>query len=381
MDLTTLTMFLMLIASAIGADTVLHPTSVVLDAAVAGKLDKLTVDAETLSGMLTYEVTQICSTPSVLTVPEIRAGNNKGVGMAIAEAVRMQSVAIALQAQLGYQPEQIKLTLLGEDGVIKMLVSGSGLGGRIRTPPFQEQLTLQQGESLAALVHRAALLGMTRIDPYITALYLLEIHTADGDFSQAEALINDTKAQLPQTPVSFDRSVLENLQGIMALFRGKLDEADSWFHAATTSDPDDAAAALNAAFVDVQLGHYRKAAQHVEELLANQPKFDKTLLATAYMTWGAALLSLNEIDAADQKLAKAVQIDPSSSAAYELWSDVKRVRGDGAAADQLHGKAWAAADTFENYAEVAALYFRLAWKPGQALTRSPFINPGMIRFN
>src|SRR6266700_5946703 len=175
MDLTTLTMFLMLIASIVGVDTVLHPTSVVLDAVVAGKVDKLTVDSETLNDMLTFEVTRICSTQSVLAAPEIRAGRNQGVGLAIAETVHLQSVALALQAQLGYHPEQIKLTLLNEDGAIRMLVNGSGLGGRIRTPAFQEQLTLQPGETLAALVHRAALLGMTRIDPYTTSLHLLDL--------------------------------------------------------------------------------------------------------------------------------------------------------------------------------------------------------------
>ena len=54
MDVTTLFMVMMLIASAVGVDTVLHPTSVVLEAAVAGKLDKLAVDADALNGMLVY---------------------------------------------------------------------------------------------------------------------------------------------------------------------------------------------------------------------------------------------------------------------------------------------------------------------------------------
>ena len=58
------------------------------------------------------------------------------------------SVAIAFQSQLGFQPERIRLTMLSEDGSIKLLVSGSGMGGRIHTPPFQEQIALQQGEDL-----------------------------------------------------------------------------------------------------------------------------------------------------------------------------------------------------------------------------------------
>jgi tetratricopeptide (TPR) repeat protein len=381
MDLTTLTLFFMVIASAIGLDTALHPASVVLDASVAGKLDKITVDAETLNGMLTYEVMQICSTPSVLAAPEIRAGANKGIGLAIAESVRMQSLALALQSQLGYQPEEIKLTLLGEGDHIEALVSGSGLGGRIRTPPFQMHLVMQQGESLAALVHRAAVAGMIKIDPYITALYLIESHVEDGDFSQAEVLVEAVKTQLPQTPVSYDRSALENLQGIIALHRGQLDVANDWFHRASTSYPEDAASTLNAGFVDVQLGDYTKAERHVENLLATRPPADRTLLTTAYITWGAALLGKEQFDAAQQKAAKASEIDRFNSSAYELQSEIARAKGDAAAADRLHIKAWEVSDTFQYYTEVAALSFRLAFRPDQKLARNPFNNPGTIRFN
>src|SRR5579864_6886887 len=134
MDLTTLGLFVMLLASAIGVDTVLHPDSILLDAAVTGKFDSVVVDAPTLNGMLVYEVSRICSTPSVLAVPEVRGNDNQGVGMAVAKAANLQSIAIALQTQLGYQPERIKITLLSEAGAIKMLVNGAGPGGRIATP-------------------------------------------------------------------------------------------------------------------------------------------------------------------------------------------------------------------------------------------------------
>jgi len=381
MDLTTLTMFFMLIASAIGADTVLHPTSVVLEAAVAGKLDKLSVDAETLNSMLTYEVMRICSTPSVLAAPEIRAGANKGVGMAIAEAVHLQSVAIAMQTMVGYQPEQIKLTLLAEDGVTKLLVSGSGMGGRIRTPPFQEQLILGDGETLTQLVHRAALVGMTRIDPYVTALYLLQSHIEDMDFGHAETLVNQIKAQLPQTPTSYDRSILENLQGIMAVFRDQFDVANDWFHRASNSDPDNAAAALNAGFIDLQVGDYPLAARHIEALLSTRTPQNATLLAMAYITWAAALVGQNDVAAAEHKLGRAVQIDPFNSTAYALWSEIKRRTGDTAAADDLHAQAWAAASAFRYYSEVVALYFQIPVQPGRPLQRVPFSNPATIRFN
>jgi tetratricopeptide (TPR) repeat protein len=375
MDITSLFMVMMLIASAVGVDTVLHPTSVVLDAAVAGKLDKLTIDADTLDGMLVYEVTEICSTPSILSPPEIRAGSSKGLGMALAETLRVQSVALALQTELGYQPEQIKLTLVGEDGAVRMM------GGRIRTPPFQVQLTLEKDETLAAFVHRAALAGMARIDPYTTSLYLVQSHVDDGDFSEAEALINASKAQLPKRVESFDRAVFENLQGLIALLRDKPESADFWFRSASLSDSSHVVAKLNSAFVDVQLGRYSEAIEHMQEVITLGPRLDKTRLSTAWLIWGAALLGQNDAQGAAEKLARSVQIDPVNSVAYQLWSDADQLAGDSAAARELRTKAWEIADQFGSYAEVAALYFRMPWKPGQKLVRTPFNSAGMIRFN
>jgi Tfp pilus assembly protein PilF len=381
MDLTSLTFLMVLLASAIGVDTAMHPASILLDARVTGKIENLTIDSSTLDAMLVFEVTRICATPSVLAVPEVRAVDNQGIGMAVAKAANMQSVAVALQTQLGYQPERIKITLIGEDGAAKLLVNGAGPGGRIDTPPFQVQLLLQKGETIASLVHRAALVGMSYLDPYVTSLYLVEAHAADQDFSEAEALIDKTKAALPPTVTSFDRSLLENLEGIIELARGKIDKAGVWFDRAITSDPDDAAARLNAGFIDMQLGQYDRAAKRVEPLVTARQPADKRLLSTAYMVRGAAYLAVGDTKGADENLAKAVQIDPVNASAYGLWSEVRRLDGNIAAADALHKKALNSAGNVANYAEVAALYFQLAWKPGQPLARNPFGNPEIIRFN
>jgi Tfp pilus assembly protein PilF len=381
MDVTSLALLMMLLASAIGVDTALHPASILLDARVTGKIENLTMDGATLDAMLVYEVTQICSTPSILAVPEVRAVDNQGIGMAIAKAANMQSVAVALQTQLGFQPERIKITLIGEEGATKLLVDGAGPGGRIETPPFQVQLLLQKGESIASLVHRAALVGMSFLDPYVTSLYLVESHLADQDFTEAEALINKTKAALPPSVNSFDRSLLENLQGIIELMRGNIAKAKVWFDRATVSDPGNSATLLNAGFIDMQLGEYDLAAKLVEPLVTDRPPADKRLLSTAHMIRGAAYLALGDTTGAGESLAKAIQADPVNAPAYELWSQVRRLDGNNKAAELLHNKALNAAGGVANYAEVAALFFQLAWKPGQPLTRNPFANPEMIRFN
>jgi hypothetical protein len=46
-------------------------------------------------------------------------------------------------------------------------------------------------------------------------------------------------------------------------------------------------------------------------------------------------------------------------------------------ADALRRKALENSDSFENYSEIAALYFRLAWRDHQPVMRSPFSNPSL----
>ena len=51
---------------------------------------------------------------------------------------------------------------------------------------------------------------------------------------------------------------------------------------------------------------------------------------------------------------------PHSGAAFGLWAELKRLEGDEKTADLLQQRAEDGGAT--NYAEVAALYFQLAWQ-------------------
>jgi tetratricopeptide (TPR) repeat protein len=374
MDLTTLTMLVMLAMAAVGLDTVWHPTEVILEAS-AGKIDKATIDENMINGILKSEVDRISSTPTLMAKPRVKLASQGGIGMAIASAANMQSVAYALQSKVGIQPDQIRIALFSEDGAIKVLVTGSG-GQRVRS--FEQQVEQQKGETVVALLHRAALVGMSRIDPYLTALDLMQRHAGDEDFSDAETLINFAKSQIPPTPLSVDRSLFENLQGILALFRGNQNDAHTWFGLATKSDPKNTAAVLNLAFAHLQIGEFREAAEGMDQLLHETPTFDRILIGTAYVTWGAALLGLHDVNGADHVLAKAVDANPTSAIAWDMWSAVKREKGDAAQSDQLHQQALGVSGNFDNYAEVAALYFQLAWQNNQPIVRSRFANPAVV---
>jgi tetratricopeptide (TPR) repeat protein len=231
------------------------------------------------------------------------------------------------------------------------------------------------------LVQRAGILGLGKIDPYFTALYLIQLHARDRDFALATTLIDTTLAQIPQTPISRDRALFQNLKGILTLFEGDTDVAAGWFLKAADADPNNAVTWLNAAFAEVQLKRYREAVGYAQRVTTMQPAPNPIILATAYMTWGAALLGLKDTNGADLMLAKSIEVNPTTSAGFELWADVKRRKANPEAAQRLHLRALENADMFENFSEVAALWFQLAWRDDQPLSRNQFTNPTMLQTN
>jgi len=89
---------------------------------------------------------------------------------------------------------------------------------------------------------------------------------------------------------------------------------------------------------------------------------------------------LHDANGADRMLAKSIELYPGTSAGYELWADVKREKGDTAAAERYHRRALENSDLFENYAEVAALWFKLSWRDDESLIRNQ-LNPMMLQIS
>jgi hypothetical protein len=377
MELTTLALALMFSLGLLGADSVMHAGSVEVEVAIAPKIESISVDEQTLSLQFKDQLDLITSTASVVHPPEIRSRHEQGLGMALAEAVSAQTVAFALQREMGYDPDNIRFALFVENGTMRASVAGrSHLIGT-----FGEVITPNPGESLMSLVRRCALWSGSQLAPYSTALYLLQQHASDKDFSDVTALVEHAKALLPPTPTSFDRALLDNLLGLVALFKNDPLAARKAFNDAMVEDPTNPVPFLNAAFTDVQLDEYQKAADRMADLVRLAPPSNKVLLATAYMTWGAARMGLHDLPGADRMLAKATQINPESSSAFGLWSEAKRLEGDDAVAERLHHVALENTATFENYSEVASLYFHLAWRDNQPVVRSEFANPDVVKFH
>ncbi len=377
MDLTTISVAVLLALGLLVGDTAMHAGTVSVEVAIAPKIEGVSIDQRTLAGEFEDQFDAITATSSVVRPLEIRSREQQGVGMALAEAFSVQNVAYALQDQLGFTSDSIRFTLFVDKGEMRGLVHGhSHLVGNIN-----QIMIPNKDEPLIAFVQRSALWGASQLAPYSTALYLLQKHSADKDFTDAVALIDHAKALLPPTPTSFDRSLFDNLLGLVALFKNDPQGARKSFDAAMFGDRTNPVPFLNAAFTDIQLDDYQKAADRMKELVRLAPPANNVLLATAYMTWGAALMGLHDLQGADRMLAKATEVNPESSSAFGLWSEEKGLAGDEATAHKLDHKAREEAATFENYGEVAALYFHLAWRDNEPVTLNKFANPSIVTFH
>jgi tetratricopeptide (TPR) repeat protein len=380
MDLTTLAAALFIALGLLAADTYVHSDSVELEVIAAPSLvrsERMSLDQPTLELEFEDQLHQIASTVSLVQTPLIRTGQDEGVGQAVFAAIRLKHAALALQTELGYEPDRIRLALYIEHGQLHGLISGADR----RVGKFRRILVAEKDEALVDFVHRSALWSAAKLAPYTTALYLLQKHADDKDFAEVLALADDAKAQMPPTPVSLDRSLFENLLGIVALFRNDPPAARASFEVAIAADPANAPPILNAAFTDLQLGDYPKAADRMRSFVKRENPINNVLLGTAYMIWAAAEMGRRDFAAADALLAKSTSINPDCATAFDLWADAKQAAGDADAATSLHRQALADTVRFANFGELAALYFRPPWQPGQPVTRSQYANPTVVRFH
>jgi tetratricopeptide (TPR) repeat protein len=377
MDPTTLITAVLIAVGLLGADAVMYSGSVIVDVAPPPKIENLSIDKATLASEFEDKLNDIVKTSSVVRPVEIRPSSDQGLGMALAEAAGVQSVATALQGSVGYNPDRLRFALFTDGDQMHGLVSGSSH----LTQSFQNVMTPNKGEPLLAFVQRCALWGASQLAPYSTTLYLLEQHSSDQDFTDVVALSDHAKALLPTTPRSFDRALFDNVLGLVALFKNDKQGARDAFDRAMRSDPTNPVPFLNAAFTDLQFDENQRAADRMSQLVRLAPPENKALLATAYFTWGAALMGLKDLKGADRALAAAIRINPESATALHLWSEAKALEGDKVTSARLAEKAMEQTATFENYAEVAALYFNLSWGENEPVTRSQFANPGIVSFH
>ena len=376
MDFSTLLAAAVVALGLLTFDTIRHYDRLVIEVTDLPRLDQTSIDRATIEQEVAAELNAISQITSVVVAPEIRTDRDKGIGMAVASFIRLDDLAFALENDLGYAPDRLRVGLFTDNGKLRAVVSGKGrLVGT-----FRHILIPAADEGVLNFVRRCALFGASYLAPYRTNLYLIQRGAQTEDFTAAVRLATRIKARLPNVPVSLERSLYDNLLGIVALFQKDLDAAKTHFAAAIADSPSNPVPILNAAFVEIQRGAYAEADARMAELIAQAPPQNPVLLSTAYMTQAAAKLGLRQATEADRLLETATRINPENSSAWDMWGDAKRVLGDAVEAHRLEQKAMEMNDKFENYAEIATLYFRLAWGENAPLTTSPFRNPEVVTF-
>src|SRR5215472_10851054 len=107
MDLTTLLGVFVVALGLIGADTISHAGSIVVEVTAAPPIPGEVIDQRTLEAEFDSQLYAIAGTPSVIEPPEIRTSADQGIGMALAQATGAREVAYALQTAAGYAPDRL----------------------------------------------------------------------------------------------------------------------------------------------------------------------------------------------------------------------------------------------------------------------------------
>ncbi len=102
MDLTTLTVAVMLALGLLGVDSVVHSGTVSVEATIAPKIEGISIDERTLAAEFEDQFDAITATSSVVRPLEIRSREQQGIALALAEAFSLQNLAHAVQSQFGF---------------------------------------------------------------------------------------------------------------------------------------------------------------------------------------------------------------------------------------------------------------------------------------
>lgn len=372
MDLTTLTGALVVAFGLLSANAILNSGTIMVDMTVPESVASDGIGEPVAEMIFERELQDAVSVPSVVPPPNIRGAREKTLAAALADALKVEDLTFALQMATGFQPARLQGSLIIEEKTPVLLVDGfSGPTGA-----FTLRVPQQEGETIPMLLRRGALEALWKMQPYLAALYTFNRELQAGRVDAHQARLETTVAALPDTPLSRERALLLNLLGVSALFENDAAAAERHFKAAVQSDPSNIVPLLNDAFIDLYHDRYADAEAKMRKALVPKPMSDNPILqSTAYVTWAVARYGLRDMPGAEKLLRQAIAVNPQTSTAYQMWADFREDAGDAASAATLNERARANSAYFENYAELAILYFEPSWQDGEILKPNNFGKP------
>ncbi len=375
LDLTSLIYALVVGFGIFGLDAAWNAGTVKTDVQISDTLGSAGIKPEFATIVFDRELREVFSTASVIKPPAVRSSHDKTFVSIMAESIGLKNATAAFQDLFGLHPVKIVATLTTESTQPRLEIIGEA-GER---GSFYLSLEAETGETAVSLIRRGAIGAATRLDPYHTALYHLDPPVGEPDIAQAKRVLDEAIAAQAPTTINAIRGRFRNLRGIVALLEEDKTAAAKLFEQAIADDPDLIAARLNLAFTRVEQDRYADAGMITRHILQTRQKGLPTALVSAANTIGGVVAwSQKDYAAAERLFAAAVDAQPTVTDANIYWGRMLTETGRVEEGQKRILQGEANESSFENYAEVATLYFWLTEKDNEPLRRRPRGN-GSIR--
>lgn len=375
MDPISIVSAIAIIFGLLTADAVVNADTVAVKIDVPASVARTGYTEDVAERIFTHEIEMMNRTTSLLQPPLMRSARQPTIIGVIASSLRLDNFTAALQDLLGLERTRITGAIVtsapGERERL-LINSASASSGAF-------SLDLSEAGDTDRLLRRAALDTMERVQPYRAALFQFNQISASGgqDYSAVVQLAERELSRPLRAEVLEERSFLQNLLGIVALLNNDLDEAERRFRLSFYWNPGFTVGRINLAFIHVERDRYQEAIDLLTPLIAGglrqrlsiNSRRSAPLQEAILNTLGTALWALGDLDGAEAAYKRATREHPTSAGAYAYWARLLRERGDEQAAAEKEKIAHVNALTFENYPEIANLYFWMSPRDNQPLVR------------
>jgi tetratricopeptide (TPR) repeat protein len=404
MDLVALAYAIMLALGGVALDAYQNPKSMVVEVIAPGSNTTPSLDRRFISVVVQGEIDRAVKVRSLITRPNIRPSDDKSTIETIAEALGGGALVTAFADLAATPPSRLRIGLFNENDKPAILVNGMQQSIFMHDVHFDNLLYQEDNETVVQLIKRAAIDGVSQIDPYLAMLYLLqETRWKNDDRFAKEALriADRVKGQLPKGRASL-LARLTNLEGLVHLNRRDLETARTTFLRGIDLLPGQrgpirAVLNINIAFVEIAQGNPDSAANRLAILLApggmlaEDNVFTTTtsdgkalvlgeeetrfLRSTGIMMAGCAALARNDMDGAERFAKQALDLSPTRLMALSLLADIAERRGNAAEAGRLRASIVDLQFTADPYMETANAFATLS-----LVGPTPKITPSLYIF-
>ncbi len=375
MDPISIVTAIAMIFGLLTADAVVNAETVAVQIDVPAAVARTGYTEDVAERIFVHELETINQTRSLLQSQSMRSARQPTIVGVIASSLRLDNFTVALQDLLGLDRTRITGAIVtsapGERERL-LINSSSAYSGAF-------SLDLSEKGDTERLLRQAAHDTMERVHPYRSALFHFNQISASGgkDYSTVVQLAERELSRPLRAELLEERSFLQNLLGIVALLNNDFAEAERRFRLSFDWNPGFAVGRINLAFIHVERDRYQEAIDLLTPLIAGglrqrlsiNSRRSASLQEAILNTLGTALWALGDLDGAEAAYKRATREHPSSAGAYSYWARLLRERGDEQAAVEKEKIARVNALTFENYPEIANLYFWMSPRDNQPLVR------------